>query len=175
MPEQQMFHTKDGKTIVYDVGTGQVKIQALEPKPENAIPPKLAALLKQLILPQPTIVDLVFIPGGQQEIKDEKEEDILGPLDYYILVPIETEKLIYKAVVPITAWVSEYKNGHKPDYTGYNKHRILPEQFGWLNQHKDCQVVAWYAHKCPIFASLGCQTHAKSIQPCIPQDDPENS
>lgn len=191
--KNQTFQTTDGKIVVYDPNTGQASVHTPMTKfvgPTPA-PSDLIALLQSLMPPQVKIVDFMIIgdPGtGTGKTEDPKkdntnkedgdapEDDILGPIDYYILVPKEGEKLLHSIFpVPINAWVTEHKNGHKPDYKGYNKHRILPEQFKWLNQHKDCPVVAWYDEECPVFASLACQTHAKTIQPRIPQGGKDNA
>jgi hypothetical protein len=196
----QLFHTQDGKTVFIDpkgkatVFEGvltmdkimepkdQIMMSNASVKPEE-VPEILKAMLSQLpMLPMMPIVpmkfDFVLMTGPQpnQVVSSQTDEDILGPKDYYILVPDESEaSLKLGATTRIYAWVSEHKKGHKPDYKGHSKHRILPEQWEWLLQHKDCPVVAWYSQECPAFASVACQTHAKAMQPRLTAEKVESS
>lgn len=179
-PEIQTFETKDGKLIKYDAQAGTVKVSTPEYGTADQLTAEFVAFLKN-VLPGVQIVDFKLLSAGQSsatqpgpaqtgQIAKDKADPVLGSIDYYILVPDKYESFIYKGPIPITSWTTEYKDGHHPEYKDHKKHRVMPEQFDWLKQHKDCQIVAWYSPECPLFASLGCQTHAKVIQPVIPQN-----
>lgn len=98
--------------------------------------------------------------------KETEDIDILGPQNYFVLAPMKAIPLSV-GTCPVRAWVREYKNGHKPDYKGFHKHAILPEQWDWLNLHKTCVIVAWYDQTCPAFITLGCLDHAQVVKPVL--------
>lgn len=187
MPEPsfgQLYHTQDGKTVFIDPKTNQATVfdgvktleQILEPKDQITATSKseVSDLLKAMMAQLPMLsmtplkFDFVLLPGDMGDMVDSQtDEDILGPKDYYVLVPKENDALLKLGATKIYAWVSEHKKGHKPDYKGHSKHRILPEQFDWLMKHKECSLVAWYSQECPAFVSVACQSHAKAIQPML--------
>lgn len=187
MPEAnagQLYHTQDGKTVFIDPKTKQATVfegiktieQILEPDQTanftgGSVDPMMLPIISKLIggmqlLHAPLKMGFVIVKGPKGE--SEEEVDILGPKQYYVLAN--------KSVVPLSvgstcvrAWVSEQQNGHKPDYPGYEKHRILPEQWDWLMQHKSCAessaIRAWYDQEQPGFLALGCQNHGKIMKP----------
>lgn len=173
MPESnygKVYHTADGKTVFVDPKTNKASIFDGILTVEKIVEPANGAGLignKDFF---PALLDL-FILSGQLAAEDEilDTPDILGPKDYFILAPDKAIPLSVGAS-PVRAWVSEYKNGHKPDYKGFHKHKILPEQWDWLNTHKTCSIVAWYDQECPAFIALACQDHAKIIKPVPVQD-----
>lgn len=188
----KLYHTQDGKTVFIDPKTSQATVfegvktmeQIMEPKEQvvtsdpstkgidaiKALMSMLPMLPMSPALPAPGGVkfDFILLTGNQPAEVMADEADILGPKDYYVLVPKENEGIITSmGATKIYAWVSEFKNGHKPEYKGNSKHRIMQEQFDWLMQHKTCPVVAWYSLECPAFVSVACQSHAKAIQPML--------
>lgn len=187
MPEAnvgQIFHTKDGKTVFIDPKSNQATVfnevltaDQLIGEPEETLisggdMPDLAfqalsALLPAMAFMKPVKIDLFMIkkPGEPSQT----EIDPLGPKQYYVLAPESAVPLSIGSCA-VTAWVSEHQKGHKPVYEGHHKHRILPEQWDWLNQHKDCSIRAWYDQECPGFVSLCCQDHAKVMKPVIVVD-----
>lgn len=179
---KQVFTTKDGKEIIYDPNSGTVKVHqphvdtgAPGPGVSLGIPIEILAMLKHLMPPGVKVVDFQMVEApsfmADPPTQTKEPEDILGTLDYYILVPKENTKYLIGGHVSITSWVTEHKNGHHPEYQGFRKYRILPEQFEWLKKHEDCQVVAYYSPECPVFVSVACQDHAKVMRPVMPQTE----
>jgi len=182
MPEPtfgQIFHTQDGKTVFIDPKTKQATVfdgiktleQILEPVADAAVPGGLLDAFTALSLltgagPKflPIKMDFLVVQKGAEP--SQTKVDPLGPKEHYVLVKPSLVPLEMGAA-RVRAWASEYKNGHKPDYPGYEKHRILPEQFEWLQSHKDCVVLIWYDQECPAFACLACQDHAKIVKPIM--------
>jgi len=174
--KEQTFQTADGKTIAYNPNTGEVELIAADAQSGQAIPQEILTLFKNFMPPGIKIVDFQligapFVTGQTQPatVQKDKIEDVLGSLDYYVLVPTDKAKYLTGAHVPINSWVTEHKNGHHPEYQGHKKYRIMPEQFEWLKKHKDCKIVAYYTPECPVFVSVACQDHAKVIRPIMPQ------
>lgn len=185
----QIYHTTDGKTVYFDAKTKQVSvfegILTIEKivEPDHSLPSissspfmteiEIENILKQFLLPGWGSFDLVVMP--EESIQSTEEStDILGPKDYFVLIPVEIAPLSNKPC-QAPAWVSEFRKGHRPDYKGFVKYRILPEQWDWLGSHKHCPIVAWYSPECPAFVSLACQDHAKIIKPVIYSDPTKNA
>lgn len=178
----KVYHTKDGRTVYVNEKTGQASVfeglltidKILEPAATSSLvgPPISKSEVDefmQKMFPALAALDIIF---PEDEGLDEELDfpDILGPKDYYVLVsdkvlPISTNSSV------VRAWVSEFKNGHHPDYKDFVKYRILPEQWNWLQNHKNCTIMAWYEQSCPGFIALGCQDHAKVIKPISIPDE----
>lgn len=192
----KLYHTQDGKTVFIDPKTNQAHVfegvktieQIMEPKEEVVAPSaakgEVSDLLKALMSQLPMIQDLngykmdLFMLPPVELINlepDPEAGDILGPKDYFLLIPKEKESLLHFMPIAVHAWANEFRQGHHPEYKGYGKHRILPEQWNWLMNHKDCSVVGWYSAECPVFASVACQTHAKAMLPKLVPDDVKSS
>jgi hypothetical protein len=185
----QVYHTKDGKTVYFDPKTHQVSVFEGILTVDKIVEPAVQAnsgdflgeqqmedILKNILGPGMFSFDFVVSPAqyGLGPEPEEEQADILGPKDYYILIREDALPLSVSASMT-PAWVSEFRNGHKPDYKGFRKHKILKEQWDWLNTHKACSVVAWYSQECPAFVTLACQDHAKIIKPVPHQEEVKDS
>jgi hypothetical protein len=177
-----VYHTKDGRTVYFDPITKQVsvfdEILTLDKLIGSASGPagSLSSVHSQQYVDE--VLQKMFPIGSlgfdlmlalETKYLPEPEEDDLLPIlgtdiiDYFILVTCKGIPLSISSR-KVSHWVSEYK-GHMTDYPDYEKHKILPDQFSWLNTHKDCSVMAWYDQECPAFVALACQDHARIIQP----------
>jgi len=188
MPQEanvgQIFHTKDGKTVFIDPKTNQATVfnevltaDQLIGEPEEGLISggempdlafqALASLLPAMAFMKPVKIDLFMLkkPGEPSQT----EIDPLGPKQYYVLAPESAVPLSIGSSA-IHAWVWEYQKGHKPVYEGHHKHRILAEQWDWLQAHKDCSIRAWYDQDQPGFVSLCCQDHALVMAPVTKPD-----
>lgn len=135
-----------------------------ETVPQNFVEELLDAL--QLLGLSKGLAKADFYVVKGPKAQSEPKEAILGPKIHYILVePSPIGIQIGSAKVRI--WTTEYKNGHHPDYPGYEKHRVLPEQFDWLNNHKNCDIRAWYDVDMPGFISMCCNDHKVIIHPVV--------
>lgn len=183
----QVFHTEDGKTVYIDPKTHQASVfdgvlsaeQIAQPQSMITGPSgdnDLAFAALAAMMPGLAILNGGFKSGflvlKKAVDSSQSEIDPLGPQEYYILADDAWLPLSISAC-DVYAWVKEYKNGHKPDYPGYKKHRITDGQFDWLQLHKDCKLKAWYDQECPAFIALACQDHMKIIKPIAKSDSPE--
>jgi len=173
----QVYHTADGKTVYFDPKSKQVSVfeglltldKIIEPDIQaGTVNEEAVEFILKKLFPMGT-VGLDIIVSTQPGPTEVDLTDILGPKNYYILVPEKDLPLCISAG-RVSSWVSEHKQGHHPVYHGFIKHRILSEQFDWLRDHKQCSVRAWYGPECPAFVSLACLDHAKSIQPVSHKD-----
>ena len=185
----QVYHTKDGKTVFIDSKTNQALIfegiltldKIVEPNTGliTTAPSQVLPILNSILGSSNGVqLDLLVLTDKSPNLSKNQEGsesfDILGSKNYFILTP---DKVLPLAIEPgrVPAWVSEFHDGHKPDYPGFHKHRILPEQWDWLGTHKNCHLVAWYGQECPVFVSLGCQDHGKIIRPVIVPEKTKNA
>lgn len=177
----KVYHTQDGKTVYVNAETNQAQIfdgtlsvEAVQaPQGEATVAGQGVANQEQIfealkhILPAagaPGIFKLDFIMVGTPETGEVSMTDVLGPKEYYVLGDKKAFPLGME-ICPIHAWVSEHQQGHHPDYKGYKKHRIMPEQWDWLAGHKNCRIVAWRDEKCPVYVAVACQDHARMCRP----------
>lgn len=170
----EIYHTKDGKTVFVDSKSGQVSVfegiltidKILEPSLGLSLPmSNLDTIIQKLLADDMSDLIMPAEASNQAAIEATGPDNILGPKDYYILVSSKQLPLGLN-VGRTTAWVSEWRNGHHPEYQGYHKHQILSDQWKWLiNDHKECPIMAWYDAECPAFVTLACQAHAKIIKP----------
>ena len=190
----KIYHTADNKTVFIDPKTNQATIfegilpieTLLEPF-NTSIGPDLDNILSVLnaipynMSPLDSILsstEAIFNPAqtfnstknfgaaGSEVLEGTDNPDILGPKNYYILASMKSIPLSV-GTCPVRAWVSEFKKGHQPDYKGFHKHRILPEQWDWLGSHKTCPIVSWYDVSCPAFITLACLDHAQVVRPVL--------
>lgn len=108
----------------------------------------------------------IFIAGGDTVYSGEDTptvdlNDPLGEKEHYILVG---SNAVLSQAFHIYAWVTEHAKGYKPDYKNHSKHRIMPEQFEWLNIHKNCSIIGWF-DICPLYPAVACQQHAVVVRP----------
>jgi hypothetical protein len=180
----QVYHTDDGKTVFFDPKTKSVSVfdgeftidKIVESSVQAGVIDSDMAAVESILQHMYPIGSMGFdIVVSTQPLSSEVDlTDILGPKDYYILVPEKTLPLGVSSC-KVIRWISEHKKGFHPVYPGFIKHKILPEQFDWLGSHKECSVMAWYDQKCPAFVALACQDHAKIIQPVKHQDEPKDA
>ena len=154
---------ENGKTVFTDPKTHQTVIF------DEIIPEGLGLTNHQMALAAAIKAlmphsNLILGPIGYLSASNTSlDVDPLGPEEFYLLIP--SNKTLGHIPITVGAWVTEYENGHKPNYEAHSKHRILESQAVFLKDHGECPIVAWIDLACPIFPSIACQTHAKAMKP----------